>query len=111
MLGLIRIAMFSIQCIENGTFLSLDYIIIGVIIFVHLQTCAQPSENTNKNKVTFQSKKRFSSLNHLNICELPKIDNTRYVLKFICLQEYEKRIYLMTHQKRCGLHHFSIIFY
>lgn len=36
------------QCIENGTFLSLDYIIIAVIIFVHLQTCAQPSENTEK---------------------------------------------------------------
>ena len=71
------------QCIENDTFLSLDYIIIAVIIFVHLQTCAQPSENT-KNKTTFQSKIRFSSLNHLN---MPKIDNIRYVLKFICLQD------------------------
>ena len=53
------------QCIENGTFLSLDYIIIAVIIFVHLQTYAQPSENT-KNKATFQSKIRFSSLNDEN---------------------------------------------
>jgi len=49
------------RCIENGTFLFLDYIIIAVIIFVHLQTCAQPSENT-KYKATFQSKICFCHL-------------------------------------------------
>ena len=69
------------RCIENGTFLSLDYIIIAVIIFVHLQTCAQPSENT-KYKATFQSKICFLSLNHRNICE--------YIAGWIDCDRYQK---------------------